>query len=238
MPPLREAFDERVEEVRTYLDFLDNVEGAFLESVNSHIWPKITAPQQRILYSSVYLQLYNLVEATVTHCLAAVCTATQDRYHPSELSDNLRREWVRQKARTHLPSNPETRLEDALGLARTLIAPEPLSKWKIEVGGGGNWDEQEIDDIARRLDCTMQVPSHLKRFIANDKRALSVVKDRRNRLAHGGLSFSECGASATARDLRTLADITISYMSAVVDAFQSYLACQGFLVPEQRRSNP
>ena len=111
MDTLTLAFEERLLELDAYLDLLDA-----LERQTQHGPPVIgggpvTAQQQKILYSAVYLQLYNLVEATVTWCLEAVCAAAakDGRWCPSDLSAELRREWVRTTAQTHAGLNDENR---------------------------------------------------------------------------------------------------------------------------------
>ena len=77
MTTLTIGFQERLAEVEAYLDFLSTLEAQAqrgpprLEGAEH----PISAQQQRILYSSVYLQLYNLIEATMSRCIEAVADA-------------------------------------------------------------------------------------------------------------------------------------------------------------------
>src|SRR5260370_10853985 len=65
MEALGQAFEERLNEIESYLEFLQGIE------TEARSGPPrlgsggilITAQQQRILYSCVFLQLYNLVDA-------------------------------------------------------------------------------------------------------------------------------------------------------------------------------
>ena len=62
---LSERFEERFSEILAYLDFLENVQTAVQSGVpqlGGEDGPVVTTLQQRILYSGVYLQLYNLAE--------------------------------------------------------------------------------------------------------------------------------------------------------------------------------
>ncbi|MGE4338047.1 MAG: MAE_28990/MAE_18760 family HEPN-like nuclease, partial [Pigmentiphaga sp.] len=71
MSDLSERFEERLGEIRSYLDFLEGVEAVVRSGVprlGGPEGPTITPNQQRILFSSIYLQLYNLVEATIIGC--------------------------------------------------------------------------------------------------------------------------------------------------------------------------
>src|SRR6516162_9954901 len=116
MGELRDAFDERLAEIESYLLFLDGLDSEIRQSGTPRLGTEgsiITVEQQRILYSSVYLQLYNLVEATITRCLDAVCEAATNGWYPSDLSIHFQREWVRFIARTHVELNHENRLKHA-----------------------------------------------------------------------------------------------------------------------------
>ena len=99
-------FEERYREVEAYLDLLSQLEKAAQAGP-----PRLTgadgpisASQQKILYSSVYLQLYNLVEATVSRCIEAVSSAAESggKWRPEHLNAALQQEWVRTVARTHM----------------------------------------------------------------------------------------------------------------------------------------
>jgi hypothetical protein len=241
MPNLRNAFDERLEEIDTYLDFLEGVEQEVRNGT-----PRlgqgglvITARQQRILYSSVYLQLYNLVEATITKCLDAVCTAAMEggRWRPGDLSTEMRREWVRFTARTHVTLTDENRLRHALELVEQLVSALPVTRLKVEKSGG-NWDDEQIEGVASRIGLRLQITRSvyqgIKRKIRDDKGALALIAGLRNDLAHGSLSFAECGAGVLVAELRELKDKTALYLGEVVDAFEVWISSYEFLVPNSR----
>ena len=139
--------------VSTYLKLLE-----LLEKLVQTGLPKIgdelfTTQQQRILYSSVYLQLYNLVEVTASWCIGAVESATSKdaAWKPGDLTDNVLREWVRSVANTHGDIVKDARLNATLYFCNRLLKDKPISEWKLEKGGGGNWDEKLLEDIAERI---------------------------------------------------------------------------------------
>jgi hypothetical protein len=154
------------------------------------------------------------------------------------LSEELRREWVRHVARTHVDLNHENRLECAVKMCDDLIHALPVLAWTVEKGRGGNWDEDEIKTIARRLGFDLQISKEvytgIKRPIRDDKGSLALVRDLRNRLAHGSLSFSECGAGVTVPDLRNLKELTAKYLREVVAAFGAHIDAHAFLIPARR----
>ncbi len=236
------SFEERLEEIEDYLLLLEGIETEARSGVPrlgeaGHV---ITVRQQRILYSGVFLQLYNLVESTVVSCLSWVTEASLQRgsWTPGDLNDALKREWVRVTARTHTDLTYEHRLEDALALCKHLVDSLPVSGFTVERGGGGNWDDDAIERIVQRMGFTLKVDkdvySSIKRKVRNDFGALGLVKDLRNKLAHGSISFAECGDNVTVSDLRDIAKRTADYMREVVLQFVSFVDSHGYLVPEKR----
>jgi hypothetical protein len=229
-----QVFDERLREIESYLELLDGLEQQVQQGIprfgNDGI--KITTEQQKILYSSVYLQLYSLVEATITGCVNAFCQAiTYKSSHPHELSIDVRREWVRFVAKTHTDLNYDNRLDSALTMLDLLL--QPISSIEIDRGGGGNWDDEEIHRLIQRLGLsikiTRQTEIDIKRPFKDDKGALALIKYFRNKLAHGNISFVECAEDITVRDLRDLTTRTSSYLREVVIGFQQSIDAHEFL---------
>jgi hypothetical protein len=240
MEDLGSAFRERHGEIEAYLALLETIEREAQSGPPRIGTVLITAQQQRILYSGVFLQLYNLVEATVVRCLDGVTDAAlkQGAWAPGDLTIELRREWVRVMARTHVDLNYEHRLESALSLCDHLVQALPVQGFEVEKSGGGNWDDEAIEDIVRRLGFALQVRpevySAVKRKFRDDLGCLQLVKKFRNQLAHGSISFEQCGENVTVSELRDMTNRTVSYLSDVVAAFRSYIAGHGYLTEARR----
>lgn len=242
MAELIAAFNERLEEVEAYLDMLRILEQAAQSGRPRFrdIDQPITVKQQKILYSSVYLQLYNLVESTMTSCVDAIAQAAtiDPRWQAGDLSPELRKEWVRFTAKTHTELTPKNRLDHALELCQHLVSELPISSFSIEKSGGGNWDDDAIEKISKRLGLNLQVSqpvkSNIKRRLKDDLGPLGLVKKFRNQLAHGSISFSECAEEDTVAWLVDIKDKTASYLREVVTHFDSYIETHKYLVPESR----
>lgn len=231
-----EGLEERLREVEAYLGFLRSIEKVTKSGPPRLVGCEepITAEQQRILYSSVYLQLYNAVEATITRCLDFVTIATLDhrKPKPGELSERLKRVWVQEIARTHIDLTPANRLDSALLLCNHLVEQLPVSSFKISKGAG-NWDDTQIEEITKRLGCTLAVPQDAfkaaKRPFRNDKNALGLIKSLRNQLAHGEISFAQCSEGVTVEELERLTNLTAEYLKGVAISFETYVASNGFM---------
>jgi hypothetical protein len=234
---LRAFFDERYAEVEAYLSFLTDLQSAAQSGPPRFEGAPapITVPQQRILYSSVYLQLYNLVEAAVSQCVEAVTFAatSNGRWQPDDLSRELRAEWVRVTARTHTDLTPQHRLESAVKLCDHLMARLPVPNFTLEIGGGGNWDDDSIEKFGSRLGLRLtlarKTKSDAKRHVRDELGALQLVKNRRNRLAHGSISFVDCADGVTVDELVTLAKVVGRYLREAIESFAIFIDSFAFL---------
>lgn len=233
---LRLFFDERVGEIKEYMALLEDIESASREGPPriESVTRRITTSQQRILYSSLYLQLYNLVEATVSRCMVAVGHAIQkSNSRPGELRDELRREWVRSTARTHVDMAPDKRLKHSIQMAEALIGLLPIPKFDVDVGGGGSWDEDAIESAGVRLGCelSIQAPTRtaIKRVMRDEMGALKLVKDRRNGLAHGSLSFVECSDGVSVHELTAMCEAIVKYLDEALQCFVDFIDGTNYL---------
>ncbi|MDO4232301.1 MAG: MAE_28990/MAE_18760 family HEPN-like nuclease [Lautropia sp.] len=236
------GFQERLAEVEAYLEFLTMIEAQTRQGpprIEGAEHP-ITSQQQRILYSSVYLQLYNLVEATMSRCIEAVSEAAANNAQckPFDLNESMRREWVRVTARTHTELTPENRLDKALQLCEHLVNSLPIGVFKIDKGGGGNWDDAEIEAFSKRLGLDLVVSKPVYRAIKqpfrDDLGPLALVKQLRNNLAHGSISFAQCADDVTVERLVELKDRTVNYLKEVVNCFTRYIDDFGYLLSDRR----
>jgi hypothetical protein len=236
MGDLADAFKERLVEIDAYLDLLDEVQRQVGSGGRAGL--RVTEQQQRILHSSVYLQLYNLVESTITRCVDAIseAVAAEGRWRPHDLSEQLRRQWIRSILGAHDDPSLENRFEEIVRLTDAIIAARPISRFTIAKGGGGNWDDTQIEKFTeRRLGFTLNIPSTLrteiKRRRRDDRGALELIRKLRNALAHGHLSFEQCGANDTVSDLRLLKKWTAEYLREVVLQFEAFIEAHEFLQP-------
>jgi intracellular sulfur oxidation DsrE/DsrF family protein len=248
--PLMEQFKDRVEEVEEYIAFLIGIDGAFqfgsphisaLDGEAVEIIASITPRQQKMLYSSVYLQLYNLVESTITNCLNYISENLVPKHSllPADLSESIRKEWLRHITKENEKQDIEVRLEEALALLNHFINALPVEGFKIKKVGGGNLDEGKISVLANRVGLDLNIKNdvykRVKKHLKDDKGATELVVYLRNSLAHGGISFVDCGQSVTAKELKELAKSIADYIREVVSAFINYIEAQEYLIPKKRK---
>lgn len=242
MDELLESFEERLSEVKSYISFLWMLENSARNGPPKieGCMESISAVQQKILYSGVFLQLYNLVESTMTLCIESVANATykESRWLPGDLVDSLRKEWVRSIARTHVDLSSQHRLDHALRMCQHLVESLPVAEFSIEKGGGGNWDDAAIEEFAERLGFRIRASRAAYRGIKQPFRdelgPLALVKSLRNKLAHGAISFSESVGGLTVQRLEELTEKLVAYMREVIRCFSEFILSHAYLVPAKR----
>ncbi|WP_246504902.1 MAE_28990/MAE_18760 family HEPN-like nuclease [Microvirga antarctica] len=239
--PLETAFDERLAEVEAYLSFLDELELAAQTGA-----PKFRdgnnplSPQQtQILRAGIFIQLYNLVEATMTRCLDALASASSSgAWKAADLNPHFRREWIKVVAAVNKEMNADNRLKYAVVLSELLVQAKPLEDFKLDKGGGGNWNDTNIENmlerVGLRLRLTPTVRAAAKRKFRDDLGPLALVVKLRNDLAHGNISFAECGENETVVGLREISANTAMYLRSVVRAVERFIDRHEFLEATNR----
>lgn len=242
-------FEERLSEVEAFIRLIALVEQA-AQTGNPRIVGRegegglIEPLQQQILCGSVFLHLYSLVEATISRCIAAVEEVSCRASSPWHLSVRLRKEWVRSTAGTHKQLTPEHRLNQAFGMCDHLVGmlptEGPRTRFRIEADSGGNWDDELIYKTMERLGVAFLVPEAIqapvKREYRDGRGPLQAIKKLRNKLAHGEMSFADCGQGLTVGALKDLKQITVNYLREVIRCFIQYITQHQYLNPEPTRA--
>jgi len=232
-------FAERKAEIESYIELIRELESSLMQGLpiiesNGNQY-RISPLQQKILSAGVFLHLYNLIEATICSIIEEIeLVSAKECVDAMKLSSKMRELWIRAAAKTHEDISGKKRLDHAIVLCNQLIGKSAL-KIEISKGGGGNWDDLEIENLAGKIGITLNIPqdvyASVKRHLRNEKGALRVVRDFRNGLAHGSLSFAECGDGHSAKDLNSLYLIVMNYLEAIINTFGAYLTSKGFLEP-------
>ncbi|WP_445399890.1 MAE_28990/MAE_18760 family HEPN-like nuclease [Zobellella sp. An-6] len=237
MELVRATFTDRVKDIESYFELVSNIElaigmGEAVFNVNGKSY-RITPEQQKIMYSGIYLHLYNLVESTVSMLIEAVERHARNGINGKLglLTNEMRTLYVKAVTEPHESLTYEKRLEKALDLFEQVLERKPIDL-RIPPGGGGNWDSQEITRISKSIGIKIQLPKRLNtqvnQPIRNDMAPLWLIKNIRNKLAHGSLSFTECGEDHVATDFRKLIDIVKDYLSYVIDAYENFITTDGY----------
>ncbi|PZQ90059.1 MAG: hypothetical protein DI542_08745 [Acinetobacter johnsonii] len=237
MELVRSVFNERIYDIESYFELVNNIElaisfgGAILHfNTTSYV---VKPEQQKIMYSSIYLHLYNLIESTISMLIDAVerHATTGINGQLGLLTEKMRKIYVTSVAAPYELLTNEKRLEKALVLFEQVLNLHPIDI-KIPPGGGGNWDVTEIEKLSKSIGVNIALSAPLKQKVMrpfrDDKSPIRLIKDIRNKLAHGSISFTECGNNHVASDFRMLIDIVKDYLNHVIEKYEAYIDQHGY----------
>ncbi|WP_182417078.1 MAE_28990/MAE_18760 family HEPN-like nuclease [Bartonella sp. HY038] len=242
MTELMKNYRERKSEILNVLKLLKNIDKCIASSGRAILSAKLSTPpsyqinavQQKILYSSIYLMLYNLVEGTVNQCIAELLLACKHHAKfPINLSPKLLDMWINDTAGVTKEINEKARAKKVRNLFDIVSNGSDITEWEISKGGGGKWRHTEIKSYCEKIGLELRIPRRtlraINRHIKDDKGVLGMVVDLRNKLAHGDISFAQCAASVVYRDLVSFCWVVFKYLESVVSNFGQYIDSKKYL---------
>lgn len=224
-------FEKRVLEIEQYFEYiaiLDNgkcsINGKTIDGANFE--KEINDDLVKILRANGFILLYNLVEATITKSIEALFATIYEREVTfKNLSDNLKKLWIIQKS---LPLNKGI---DAIGSNKIIeiitkvvneIIENEISQLEIDcVKIRGNVDAKKIRDIADKIG--FERPSQHQGV------DLVIIKDKRNKLAHGEFSFCEIGKDYSVQDMCKFKNSTINHLEEYIYKIEEYIQLNSYL---------
>lgn len=230
---LRILFQERRQEVDHYLGLLEIVENATKPFGNRTV-PNVDQDHLKILRSHMYLHLYNLVEATMSWCLAAAAEAPRKRksWRPRHLIPEMLSELV--KYSIGGSTNHDKIAVNATTLTQKVINGEPMQMFDFVIQKrAGNWNQTRIRNTASALGVHISLsPTTRKNMFSSNY--VDRIWKRRNELAHGDLSFAQAGADTSLTDLKDFCHWTATYLSEILESYCRYVDYHEFLLVRYR----
>lgn len=229
---MQEDFRSRVEEIEAYFKFIQEVDEGKISLINqSAMVPAYAASQRedllRTFKASIFLMLYNLMEATVKNAVEAIF----DELGRHDVSFDSCRSEVRRvilinlrrcHEKDHLKSH---HVQDVLDLFKNLATDAVTKSFQRAEVVSGNVDARMIRELADRY-------GFLKP--SADGRLLVTVKTNRNDLAHGNKSFAEVGRDFDVPRLKKVKTQTIDYLSKLIASVMEYITQQHYLAAPDR----
>lgn len=208
----KEIFSDRIEELELYYSImldLDNKSPTIKTLNNSRFF--------RILKSNFILMLYNLVEScTVSGIMEIYEQVKNDNCTYQNVIDEIKDIWVdSQISKIYGPTTTQSAYEKKMksiidSITNNSVIQLDRNSFKLS----GNLDARRIKFFCDK---------HRIRYVASDdKAALQTVKEKRNSLAHGDVSFSECARDLTLNDLNEIKIAVIDFIQGILKGMQEY----------------
>ena len=179
-----------------------------------------------ILKANSFIVLYNLVEASVKNFIIGIYdeVAMQNLSY-NDICDKLKKMWidVYYNDLSHTTTNYSQHKEKAKKMIEFIIAENKVD-FGDEVKLSGNADLQQIKKMFDKHG--MNIDSSV---IQNAGEGLLEVKNKRNHIAHGNISFIEGGRDSSITDLNQYKDEIIRFLNAINKEVSEYIDNQKYL---------
>lgn len=225
MVSVKSDFNKKVEEIEAFFKLL-----ALISERNAKLTAADSAGRQRlipldedlvrVLKANSFLLLYNLMESTVRLTLTYLydeVTRSNTKY--KDVIDEVRRVWIKLKYKNFKDKSADDIYRVMTEIGEDLIAISFADDKSVS----GNVNQVLIAEHANRLGFSKSVHSS-----AHDGRALDLVKQKRNALAHGNMSFAECGREYTYNDLLETKKKTVTYLRSFMTNVERYISRRHF----------
>lgn len=231
MEIVREVFNDRKNEIDLYyqfIDFLDNIEKEDGEkSINDILFNK---DLEKIVRANALLMLYNLVESTLVNGIEEVYSVfRQDGITYSQVRHEIKEIWFNYRFSNAYDKKAcfDTYKKTAEKIITSIMLNEPLELDRKATGISGNLDADSIRDVCKKHGIQFNSPEECHGGVK-----LGKVKEQRNQLAHGTLSFVECGRDFTVIDLHEIKIEVGKFLNGFIDAIESYYDNKEYLSHE------
>ncbi len=206
------VFQERKDEIDLYFEFLEDlmIKNAQLTFPNN-TKKNLDSTLSKILRANGFLLIYNVVESCISQGVEAIYLDIINKgIDYNSISSNIQREII-----GNIKSNIKVAkfVEDVNDITIDIMRQYPKKIFS------GNVDAKKIKEIADKYGFSHQTDS---KFTKNGAK-LVTVKEKRNDLAHGEISFQECGKDYTIQDIIAIKNEVIKYLEEILNNIEQFL---------------
>jgi hypothetical protein len=212
-------FEKRVTEIELFFKHLENLEvdGALLYFPNRT--RRKTQPHNneliKVFKANVFLLLYNLAESSIKQSLTEVYdTISSENLSYQDVIDEIKKIWISQN-HDNFRNKGTDNIFTAINQLATEIIDIRFDSTKVI---SGNIDGRKIREFSAKHGFSDRTHRN-----ANNGNKLHQVKTQRNNLAHGNISFAECGRNYGVGQLRDTKKEVILYLRNILRNIKKYL---------------
>jgi hypothetical protein len=233
MQSVIDSFNERKEEIEEYYLALDRL---YEDRNNFECAPKYFDDSfLKILKSNAILMIYNLVESTIMGAILKIYDSLfQQGITYKMVREEIQEIWFSFKFNEVYDKNAH--FNSYRGKAKEIIdfvlADQILKLDRKATNISGNLDAQKIRNVCSDHGITINLDSQCRGGII-----LTDVKNERNNLAHGTVSFVECGRNYSIDDLTRIKDETEHFLENILVGIKDYYDNRLYLKVDENGMN-
>lgn len=223
-------FQDKCSEIERYLDFLDNLDmgsdNHILSKNKDSYWETtpISREVQKTIRASTYLLIYNLLESSMCNALDAIhLTLESENIDIQKVSTKIKRVIYNNLKNGLGEKSIDSLINNNIDL-RPIIMKHGYNKKDLL---SGNLDADVLQKIEKKYG--------FKSYPVGGKDGLysattiKEIKRKRNALAHGSLSFEECGQQIPILTMREKYKDAKNFMFSVFNGLNNFLDQQHYL---------
>lgn len=217
-------FDERVGEIELYFGAVSEL---YENKHDSEPHEYFKDDFLKMLKSNLILMIYNLVESTIMGGIMQIYAQLKSEgYTYNDVREEIKKIWFEFKFNEVYDRNAHfnSYRDKAADIINAILEGKTLELNRKATDISGNLDADKIRIICHEHGITYSLSQDCKGGMV-----LKDVKDKRNDLAHGTLSFEECGRSYSLIDLKEIKEETISFLKGILDGMNAYYSSKRYL---------
>jgi hypothetical protein len=223
MKQIEHDFKEKVNHIELYLNFLKNIEnGAFLcsnknkQSVDNDLF--------KVLKANIFLLLYNLLESTVRQTVEFIhIEINNGNFRYSKIKQELKEIWIDYKYKRFKEKKSKDILNILNAIENDVFKVDYFEYKKASSSDfSGNIDARKVRELSDKYAFTKN------RRVKGAN--LVRVKKLRNDLAHGNITFTECGKDYICKDLIKYKKEVVLFLKEYLNNVESYIKNKEFIV--------
>jgi hypothetical protein len=214
-------FESRVKEIDIYFDFISDVivnqaELLFPKKSKNKYKP-IDSELSKILKANAFLLLYNIVESSIKQSIEEIYNSlNKENVKYGKVTDEIKKKWIELNYK-NFKSEPyvaekifeviSTMEEDIINM--TFNSAKTIS---------GNVDSRKVKEFSKTYGFSAKT-----HHTTDDGNKLYLVKNKRNDLAHGTISFCDCGKEYTIDEILAIKKQVIAYVRNILKNVSKFI---------------
>lgn len=228
MEIVKQIYSDRLEEIDLYYGLIDCFDTSESNSDNLKIEVFTNKQLETIVKANALLMLYNLVESTFVNSIEYLYNALRDDgITYSKTSSEIQQIWLNHKfynaydKKAHFDTYKNT----AVKIVNSIISNAPLELNRRAANVSGNLDADKIRNVCKDHGIPFETPKE-----CHGGQILTKLREQRNQLAHGTISFAECGRELTTTDLYNIKKEVEIFLQGFIRAIEEYYHNKAYLV--------
>ena len=220
-----DTFNERVTEIELYYSALGGLYTSKRESNNGEKY--FEDDFLKILKSNALLMVYNLVESTI---MGGILEIYNTLFLHGITYKLVRKEiqdiWFSFKFNQVYDKNAHyhSYRDKAAEIITSILSDNALTLDRKATDISGNLDADKIRQVCKEHGIRFNLQPQSRGGVV-----LEDVKNKRNNLAHGTISFVECGRNYTVEDLEKIKTETVFFLKNILSGMKDYYDNQLYL---------